>query len=181
MRGRGSSSLLLLLRLVLVLAVLFLGLFNLPLEAGYLPLEALAVLAVVVIGAQVADLGAVALSPARRPVGFTFAVQAVGEVDIPRVDLRGQEPRPRLVYAEPRAGDPVGILVLVLVEFVVRVRPPRRGLQTKVRTGISLVELNMISGPEETYRNSRVIVCKLGCFVDVGRRILKQPSVCQFT
>ena len=151
MRGRGSNSLLLLLRLVLVLAVLFLGLLDLPLEARDLPLEALAVLAVVVIAAaQVADLGAVALSSARRPVGFALAVQAIGEVDIPRVDLRGQEPRPRLVYAEPRAGDPVGILVLVLVEFVVRVRPPRRGLQTKVRTGISLVELQYEFRPRGT-------------------------------
>ena len=109
-------------RLIPLPAALLLRLFDLALETRNLPLEVLsagAVPAVILVVTQVADLDAVPLPPARCAVGPALAGEAVGNVDAARVDLGGQEAGPRLVNAQPRPGDPIGVLVLVLVEFVV--------------------------------------------------------------
>ena len=97
--------------LLLLPTALLLSLFDLALEARDLPLKVLgataatplptAVVVVVIIVAQVADLGAVPLAPARGAVGPALAGQAVGEIDAARVDLGGQEAGPRLVDAQP--------------------------------------------------------------------------------
>lgn len=98
--------------------ILLLGLLDLTLQAGNLPLEAL----VVVVVGQVAQLlGAVLeypLAAAGGPVRLALAVDAVGEVDAVCVDAGGEEAGAGLVDAEARAGDGLGV-VLDVVEFIV--------------------------------------------------------------